>query len=115
MARPNGISLEERKARLAALRAAMDAAGLAAVVIGSTKSLLYFTGLSWHPSERFTGAIVHVSGALAYVTPGFEREKVAGSIAVPGDILTWEEEENPFALIASRIKPNGRIGLDDQV
>jgi Xaa-Pro dipeptidase len=115
MARPNGISIEERTTRLAGLRAAMDAAGLAAVVIGSTKSLVYFTGLSWHPSERFTGAIVHVSGALEYVTPGFEREKVAGSIAVPGDILTWEEEESPFALIASRMKPGAKIALDDQV
>ncbi|HWD27985.1 MAG TPA: Xaa-Pro peptidase family protein [Rhizomicrobium sp.] len=115
MARPNGISIEERTTRLAGLRAAMDAAGLAAVVIGSTKSLVYFTGLSWHPSERFTGAIVHVSGALEYVTPGFEREKVAGSIAVPGDILTWEEEESPFDLIASRMKPGAKIALDDQV
>jgi Xaa-Pro dipeptidase len=115
MARPGGISLGERNTRLAGLRAAMDATGLAAVVIGSTKSLLYFTGLSWHPSERVTGAIVHASGALEYVTPGFEREKVAGAIAVPGDILTWEEEQSPFALIASRVKPGAKIALDDQV
>jgi Xaa-Pro aminopeptidase len=115
MERPKGITLEERQQRLWHLRAAMARSGLAAVVIGSTKSLLYFTGLGWSPSERFTGAIVHASGALEYVTPGFERDKVAGSIAVPGTILTWEEEENPFALIASRVELGAKIALDDQV
>ena len=109
------IGLAERQQRLAALRGTMDAAGLTAVVIGPTASLRYFTGLVWHPSERFTGAIVHAKGDLEYVCPGFERAKVARSIGVAGDILTWEEEENPYALIASRLKPGARVGLDDQV
>jgi Xaa-Pro dipeptidase len=93
----------------------IDGAGLSAVVLGSTKSLRYFTGLVWSPSERLTGAIVHARGDLEYICPGFERSKVSGSIGVPGDILTWEEEESPYTLIASRLQPGGRIGLDDQV
>ena len=112
---PAPIGFTERKQRLAALCASMDAAGLEAVILGSTKSLRYFTGLVWSPSERFTGAIIHARGDLEYVCPGFERSKVAGSIGVPGDILTWEEEKSPHALIASRLKPGARIGLDDQV
>jgi Xaa-Pro dipeptidase len=111
---PAKIGLEERKARLAALRAGMDAAGFAAVIIGPTSSLRYFTGLSWHPSERFTGAIVHAKGGLDYITPGFERTKVEQSIGVPGGVHTWEEEESPYALIASQLG-GGRVGLDDQV
>jgi Xaa-Pro dipeptidase len=109
------IELAERRERLTRLRALMDAAGLAAVILGSTKSLRYFTGLAWSPSERFTGAIVHVSGGLEYVCPGFERSKVSGAIGVAGDILTWEEEESPYALIDSRLRPGVRVGLDDQV
>jgi Xaa-Pro dipeptidase len=109
------ISLAERRDRLARLGGLIDAAGLTAVVLGSTKSLRYFTGLIWSPSERFTGAVVHAGGKLEYICPGFERSKVAGSIGVPGDILTWEEEESPYTLIASRLKPGGRVGLDDQV
>src|SRR6185312_13776136 len=56
------IALAERLQRLAALRTLMDGAGLAAVILGSTKSLRYFTGLVWGASERFTGAIVHADG-----------------------------------------------------
>jgi len=112
---PAPIGLAERKQRLAALCASMGTAGLEAVILGSTKSLRYFTGLVWSPSERFTGVIVHARGDLEYICPGFERSKVAGTIGVPGDILTWEEEKSPYALIASRLKPGARIGLDDQV
>ncbi|HXC56495.1 MAG TPA: Xaa-Pro peptidase family protein [Rhizomicrobium sp.] len=109
------IGLAERQARLSALRGLMGDAGLAAVVIGATASLRYFTGMSWGASERFTGAVVHAAGGVEYVCPGFEREKVAGIVGVPGEIFTWEEEENPYALIASRLKPGARMGLDDKV
>ncbi len=112
---PAPIGLAERQQRLGALRASMDAAGLAAVLLGSTKSLRYFTGLVWSPSERFTGTIVHATGDLEYVCPGFEHSKVSGSLGVPGDIVTWKEEDSPYALIASRLKPGASIGLDDQV
>ena len=112
---PPPISSAERQQRVSALRAAMDAAKLAAVLIGPTASLRYFTGMSWHPSERFTGALIHASGSIDYICPGFEREKVSQIIGLPGDIHTWEEEESPYALIASRLKPGTRIGLDDQV
>ena len=112
---PPPITAAERQQRVAALRAAMDAAKLTAVLIGPTASLRYFTGISWHPSERFTGALIHASGAIDYICPGFEREKVSQIVGLPGDIHTWEEEESPYALIASRLKPGARIGLDDQV
>ena len=112
---PAPIALAERLKRLDALRAAMQDAGQAAVILGSTKSLQYFTGLSWSPSERFTGAIVQLRDAIEYVCPGFELAKVRGSIGVPGEVITWEEDESPSCLIASRVPPNARIGLDDQV
>jgi Xaa-Pro dipeptidase len=110
---PPRIETSERKTRLDALRKAMDGAGLGAILLGSTSSLRYFTGLVWSPSERFTGAIVHASGRLEYICPGFERTKVEGSIGVPGDVLTWEEDESPYALIADRL--SGNAGVDDQI
>ncbi|HJW39674.1 MAG TPA: Xaa-Pro peptidase family protein [Rhizomicrobium sp.] len=112
---PAPIGLAERRTRLAALCAAMDEAGLAAIILGPTKSLRYFTGLVWSPSERFTGAIVHARGTIEYVCPGFELSKVSQSVGVPGDVLTWEEEEDPSRLIASRLPAGKRVGLDDQV
>ncbi len=108
------ITGSERETRLAALRHAMETASLAAVLLGSTSSLRYFTGLVWSPSERFTGAIVHADGRLEFVCPGFERTKVEGSIGVPGEVLTWEEDESPYALLSDRLQ-KGQIGVDDQI
>ena len=115
MPNPAPIGLAERQGRLAALRTQMDAAGVKAVLLGATSSLRYFTGLVWHASERLCGAIVHAGGRLEYVCPAFEREKVAGIVGVPGEILTWEEHENPYALVASRMGAAGRLAVDDQI
>lgn len=112
--RPPVIGQTERRQRVTALTALMQDAGLSAVLIGPTSSLRYFTGVSWHPSERFTGALIHATGIVEYITPGFERDKVAGIIGLPGDIHTWEEDESPYRLIADRL-PRGRLGIDDQI
>jgi Xaa-Pro dipeptidase len=110
---PAPIGLEERRARLSRLREKMERAGVGAVLIGATSSLKYFSGMSWHPSERFCGAIVHAD-RLEYIAPGFELDKVAQIIGVPGEILTWEEHESPWTLIADRLA-GAKVGLDDQI
>lgn len=115
MTNPPAITLAERRSRLAALCTQMEAAGVQAVLLGATSSLRYFTGLVWHASERLCGAIVHADGRLEYVCPRFELDKVAGIVGVPGDILTWEEHENPYALVADRMGPVGRLAVDDQI
>jgi len=111
---PPKISSSERKARIEKLCAEMDAANVAATLIGPTTSLQYFAGFSWHPSERFTGALIHKSGTVEIITPGFEKDKVAQVQGVPGDIHVWQEEESPYELIADRL-PNGKLAVDDQV
>ncbi|MGE3929618.1 MAG: M24 family metallopeptidase [Hyphomonadaceae bacterium] len=113
MTAPPPISVAERRQRLDSLRRIMDAEGVAAVLLGATASLRYFTGVAWHPSERFLGALVH-AGGVDYVAPRFELEKVEQLISVPGEIITWEEEESPYRLIARRA-PKGLLAIDDQV
>lgn len=108
--RPSPITALERRARLDALRERMDRAGVGAVLLGSTSSLRYFTGVDWHPSERFCGAIVS-RDRIDYVAPRFELEKFSGLIGVPGDVATWEEDESPYALIAA-LAPRGVVALD---
>ncbi|MGV9007601.1 MAG: M24 family metallopeptidase [Brevundimonas sp.] len=112
---PPPIGVPEREARLAALRQQMEAAGVAAVLLGATTSLRYFTGLNWYASERFVGAIVHAGGGLEYVLPRFELDKIEGLIRLPGDILTWEEEDSPFRLIAGRIGARDKLALDERM
>ena len=111
---PPPITADERRRRLAALEAAMDAQGITACLIDATSSLRYFTGTTWWPSERLTGAIVRPGKPLTYVTPRFELEKVASIVGVPGEILTWEEHESPFKLVADTVGPNGKVAVDEQ-
>lgn len=113
------ISADERHSRVQALAALLQAQGHAALLLGSTTSLRYFTGLDWHPSERLTGALIHADGRVEYVCPRFELDKVgaltAAESAVSGDILTWEEEASPYALIAGRLPAGGRLAVDELV
>ncbi|GGD98502.1 X-Pro dipeptidase [Aureimonas endophytica] len=108
------IAEAERRERLDRLRAALEAKGLAGLLLGSTESLRYFTGLVWHGSERFCGALV-TRDALTYVVPGFERSKVETLPRLPGEIATWEEEQDPAALVARLLGPTGRLALDEQL
>ncbi len=112
------ITAAERRARIQVLAARLKAEGTAALLLGPTASLRYYTGLDWHPSERLTGALIHADGRVEYVCPQFELDKVAGltaaSNATAGDILTWEEEESPYALAAGRLPEGGVLAVDDQ-
>ena len=112
---PAPIGTAEREGRLAGLRSNMEAAGVATVLLGSTSSLRYFTGIDWYASERLVGALVHASGGLDYITPQFEVEKVAGLISLPGEILSWEEDESPWRLVADRIGAAGRLAVDERM
>ena len=112
---PPKIGKDERHARIEKLCGEMDKEGIGAVLIGPTASLRYFTGVNWHPSERFTGAMIRADGTVEYITPAFERDKVAAVIGVEGDIFTWQEEENPYRLIADRLGNKARMAVDESV
>ncbi|MDB5588870.1 MAG: aminopeptidase family protein [Devosia sp.] len=110
--KPSRISNDERVGRLGLLRTAMDGQGVDALLLGSTENLRYFTGLDWHPSERFCGALV-TRDALTYVVPGFERSRVEGLAKVDAEIEAWEEHEDSARLIASLLGSTGQMALDE--
>src|SRR6476646_916460 len=111
--RPTDITIDERRQRIERLRAEMAKDSIAAVVLGPTTNLRYFAGMSWHPSERFTGMAI-TPKSLSYICPGFERDKVQSIITIPGEIRVWQEDDSPYALIADTVG-QGKIALDDQV
>ena len=94
------ISVAERQARVAKAQRLMQDAGIDALLLEAGSALVYFTGVRWWRSERFTGAIIPAEGALAFVTPYFEEPSVRESMTFGDDVRTWHEHENPFALVA---------------
>lgn len=106
------IADAERLERLARLRQLIEAEGLAGLLLGPSESLRYFTGLVWHASERFLGALVTPTG-LFYIVPGFERSRVETLPHLAADILEWQEEESSAALVAGLLGDKGVLALDD--
>ncbi|HLZ79911.1 MAG TPA: Xaa-Pro peptidase family protein [Sphingomonas sp.] len=104
---PVAIAVAEREARIERARRLMRAQGIDALLIEPGASLIYFTGVEWHRSERLTAAILPVQGEIAIVTPFFEAPSVRETLAVPAEVRVWEEDENPLAQIAAILKDRG--------
>jgi Xaa-Pro dipeptidase len=97
----------------------MRAVGIDALVIEAGSALVYFTGVRWWRSERFTGAVIPAEGEFAIITPYFEEPSIRESLAFGDDVRTWNEHENPFALVAGVLKDRGlkqgKIAVEETV
>lgn len=103
--------------RQAELRAAMEASQIAAVFLGPTLNLTYFTGARWSASERLFGCILFSMGEPAWIAPKFEDLR-AGETMTGGELYTWEEWEDPHVLVAGIFKKRvaeGVIALDSHL
>ena len=101
---PPVITSAERLQRLTRARDMMRQKGLGAILVESGPSLDYYTGIQWWRSERLTGVVIPAEGDPIVVTPFFERPSIAEMLAVPADIRTWEEDEEPLKLVADFLK-----------
>ncbi len=102
----------ERLARIAKLQRLMVEAKVGALIVESGSTLDYFTGVQWRRSERTTAAVIPARGEVVLVTPFFEEPSVRETLAVPGDVRTWNEHESPFERIAGALKDRGVSGGD---
>jgi Xaa-Pro dipeptidase len=110
------IGTAERRERIARLQEIMRARSIGAVYLDASTSTFYFTGLRLKRSERLHGVVLPAEGELVYVTPAFEAMKLKTMITLPGEIMTWEEHENPTALVVrildSLAQRERMIGID---
>lgn len=115
------ITVNERKARIAKAQTLMGEQKLDAIFMEGTTSCFYFTGMRWGQSERTFGVIIPASGAIAYVCPGFEEDRVRELFkpAFGDEIRVWQEDESPYDVIVGLIKDRGvkhrRIGVEERV
>ena len=108
---------DEYAARLEKARELIDSNGFAAIYVCAGSNLLYFTGTSWHLSERMAGAILTASGEIDYIAPWFEKPTFEQHMGVAGEIHTWHEHESPFELFIAVLEKKGisggKIGIDE--
>jgi Xaa-Pro dipeptidase len=107
---PPPIAQAERMQRLAKAKALMAQNGMGAVIVESGSSLDYLTGVQWHRSERLTAAVIPAQGDPIIVTPFFESPSVKETLAVPAEIRTWDEDQEPLKLVADFLRERGVAG-----
>ncbi|MEP6691394.1 MAG: Xaa-Pro peptidase family protein [Gemmatimonadaceae bacterium] len=110
--RATPITVDERRARIEKARRLMREQGIDAILLTGGTSLDYFTSIKWGLSERLLAFVLPVNGRAFVVSPAFERDRAleqiaAGPMAGDGDVMTWDEHESPFALVADGLKARG--------
>ena len=113
---PAPIGQPERLARIAKVQDLMQRQGIAALLVETGSSLVYFTGVRWSRSERITAAVIPARGPVTLVTPFFETPSVKETLAIPADVRSWNEDESPFKLIAKALGPvDGPVAVEQTV
>jgi Xaa-Pro dipeptidase len=116
------VSAGERRDRQEKARQLMRANGLDAILVSPGSSLRYFTGIQWWGSERLFAMILPAKGQAFFVSPAFEQgraEQLIGSNLQAGspDIRIWEEDENPYQLVAQCLRDlglaTGTLGMEE--
>ena len=119
------ISFAERQLRLDRARTLMQAHKIDAIAITTGASLTYFTGLHWGQSERLFAFVLPARGTPFLVCPAFEeprvREQMSSTpptLAPETHILTWQEDQDPYALLATGLRDvghtTGTIGIEER-
>ena len=117
------ITVDERKQRVERARELMRRNNLGGVFMIGGTSLVYFTGIRWWNSERLGALVLMANGKHFFVAPAFEelrlREQVAqGPLAGGADVLTWQEDEDPYALVARGLRDRGfttgELGIEER-
>ena len=115
----------ERQARIERARQLMTAAKIDAIVLAnSTSSSAYFADLRLYGGERLWALVIPARGKAFQVCPAFEEGRAhellsAGPLAGDVDVLTWQEDESPYTLLAKgladRNLSTGTVGLDEHM
>lgn len=115
---PTPISDDEKRQRIANAQTLLKANKMDLLLLDAGISMYYFTGISWWPSERSMLALIPAEGEPFYLCPAFEESRLRESIIAGKKVLAWEEDENPFSLLANTIRgmkfPNKKIAIEEK-
>ena len=115
----------ERLARIARAQQLMAATKIDAIVLAnSTTSSVYFADLRLNGGERLWALVMPAKARPFVVCPAFEEDRArnlleAGPFGKDADVLTWNEDESPFAALGKGLADRGltsaTVGLDENM
>jgi Xaa-Pro aminopeptidase len=90
--------------------------GVDALLVGPSADLRYLTGYHALPLERLTLLTIPADGEPTLLVPALEEPRAADSGAGEvARIVTWEETEDPFAMVASGLDGVARVAVQDHL
>lgn len=110
--RAPAITLAERRDRLAQVRMRMEAMGAQALLVNAGMSLRYFAGVPWGATERLVAMLLPLQGGPIMICPRFELGSLTADMAFDADMRLWEEDEDPFALLAASLGGVATLAID---
>jgi Xaa-Pro dipeptidase len=105
---------DERPARLAMVRTAMDERGLDALLLSSPDDIYYLTGLNHDGHFALTALIVPRSGSPLLIIREMERPTLAAQLD-GCEPVTYRDDQEPGAFVVSaltRVCDGGTVGVD---
>lgn len=111
------LAAEAFHGRLERARTSMADRGLDAVFVEPSTNFAYLAAASFGRSERLIALVLQAEGDPAIVAPSFEVSRVEGAVKGIPDIRGWEEDEDPYKLVADLVWKGepGRIGIEPSV
>ena len=115
----------ERQSRIERAKALMAAQKIDAIVLAnSTSSSMYFADMRLNGGERLWALVLPARSKPFVVCPAFEEGRArellaAGPFGRDADVLTWQEDESPFATLGKGLRDrsltSATIGLDENM
>ncbi len=96
---------------------AAGAAGLGALLLTPGPDLRYVTGYDAQQLERLTCLVLPSTGDPFLVVPRLELPAAQASPAGGSglELVPWDETDDPYALVATRLGPVSSVGLADRM
>jgi len=117
------ITKQERQARIEKAQRLMVDNDIDALMMSGGTSLVYFTNVGWWLSERMLALVIPARADAFVVCPSFEEERAreqldTGPLGADTEVLTWEEHQNPYTLVADGLRArgiaSGRLGIEER-
>src|SRR5262249_42148156 len=116
---------DERLARIERARQLMVEDKIDAIILANNAtSSVYFAHIRFGGSERCWALVIPGKAKPFVGCPAFEEDRArelleAGPFGKDAEILTWQEDESPFALTVKGLKDRGiatgTVGLDENM